>query len=101
MGQYDESQGGKMYLVENTDDVERLDVSYPDSLSYVTQTTLSVDDTARVIDALRTRFPAIQGPRKDDICYATQNRQDAVRDWQTDLTWYWWSVRPIAQIPIA
>lgn len=79
MGQYDDSAGGKIYLVENEDDVEKLQVGNPDNLSFVTQTTLSMDDTARVIDALRKRFPDIQGPRKDDICYATQNRQDAVK----------------------
>ena len=70
---------GGMYLVESEADVARLVVQRPDDLAYVTQTTLSVDDTARVIAALRARFPAIRGPRKDDICYATQNRQDAVR----------------------
>ncbi|MGD2075624.1 MAG: 4-hydroxy-3-methylbut-2-enyl diphosphate reductase [Gammaproteobacteria bacterium] len=80
MGQYDDSAGGRMYLVEDIDDVQRLEVMHPERLSYVTQTTLSMDDTARVIDALRARFPAIEGPRKDDICYATQNRQDAVRE---------------------
>jgi 4-hydroxy-3-methylbut-2-enyl diphosphate reductase len=80
MGQYDSAAGGRMYLVENCQDVTRLDVQHPDRLSYVTQTTLSMDDTARIIDALRKRFPAIEGPRKDDICYATQNRQDAVRE---------------------
>ncbi|HHH45263.1 MAG TPA: 4-hydroxy-3-methylbut-2-enyl diphosphate reductase [Gammaproteobacteria bacterium] len=80
MGQYDAANGGAMYLVETAADVEALSVRDPGRLSYVTQTTLSVDDTARVIDALRARFPAIQGPRKDDICYATQNRQDAVRE---------------------
>ncbi len=79
MGQYDDSRGGHIYLVEDTDDVAKLQVQDPDHLSYVTQTTLSVDDTARVIDALRARFPNIRGPRKDDICYATQNRQDAVK----------------------
>ncbi len=79
MGQYDESCGGRMYLVETPEDVWRLPVKQPDELAYVTQTTLSVDDTARVIAALRERFPRIQGPKKDDICYATQNRQDAVR----------------------
>lgn len=79
MGQYDTSQGGQMYLVEGTEDVERLQVRNPDEIAFVTQTTLSMDDTASVIDALRARFPKIQGPRKDDICYATQNRQDAVR----------------------
>jgi 4-hydroxy-3-methylbut-2-enyl diphosphate reductase len=80
MGQYDNSAGGRMYLVEDLADVQQLEVMRPHKLSYVTQTTLSMDDTARVIAALRARFPAIQGPRKDDICYATQNRQDAVRE---------------------
>lgn len=80
MGQYDDSAGGHMYLVENTSDVQSLAVENAERLSYVTQTTLSVDDTARVIASLRARFPAIEGPRKDDICYATQNRQDAVRE---------------------
>ncbi|MCY4357974.1 MAG: 4-hydroxy-3-methylbut-2-enyl diphosphate reductase [Gammaproteobacteria bacterium] len=79
MGQYDESNGGKMYLVESVEDVENLQVMSPESLSYVTQTTLSMDDTSRIIDALREKFPAIQGPHKQDICYATQNRQDAVK----------------------
>ncbi|MGB1090570.1 MAG: 4-hydroxy-3-methylbut-2-enyl diphosphate reductase [Oceanobacter sp.] len=79
MGQYDHSRGGDIYLVENTQDVENLSVRDPGNLSYVTQTTLSMDDTAVVIEALRARFPQIQGPRKDDICYATQNRQDAVK----------------------
>ena len=79
MGQYDRGQGGAMYLVETPADVTALPVRHPDDIAFVTQTTLSVDDTARVIDALRERFPAIQGPRKDDICYATQNRQDAVK----------------------
>ncbi len=68
-----------MYLVETLEDVARLAVAYPQQLSYVTQTTLSVDDAGVVIEALRQRFPAIQGPKKDDICYATQNRQDAVK----------------------
>jgi 4-hydroxy-3-methylbut-2-enyl diphosphate reductase len=79
MGQYDRSNGGDIYLVENEADVARLEVKDPEHLSYVTQTTLSMDDTARVIDALREKFPNIEGPRKDDICYATQNRQDAVK----------------------
>lgn len=79
MGQYDTQFGGQIYLVENEDDVANLTVNNPHELAFVTQTTLSVDDTARVIDALRAKFPAIQGPRKDDICYATQNRQDAVK----------------------
>ena len=68
-----------MYLVETVQDVARLEVRDPDRLAYVTQTTLSVDDAATVVDALRARFPTIAGPKKDDICYATQNRQDAVK----------------------
>ncbi|HRM14585.1 MAG TPA: 4-hydroxy-3-methylbut-2-enyl diphosphate reductase [Acinetobacter parvus] len=80
MGQYDKSGGGKIYLVEDEEDVEALVVEHPHKVAFVTQTTLSIDDTAKVIDALRTKFSKIQGPRKDDICYATQNRQDAVRD---------------------
>jgi len=79
MGQYDQRAGGQIYLVEDEQQVASLAVRNPDKLSYVTQTTLSMDDTARVIDALRRRFPRIRGPRKDDICYATQNRQDAVK----------------------
>ena len=79
MGQYDDSQGGHIYLVESVADVQTLVVEDPARLSYVTQTTLSLNDTARIIDALRERFPAIEGPRKKDICYATQNRQDAVK----------------------
>jgi 4-hydroxy-3-methylbut-2-enyl diphosphate reductase len=80
MGQYDESLGGQMYLVETVEDVMALELRDPTELAYVTQTTLSVDDTAWIVAALRERFPAIQGPRKDDICYATQNRQDAVKE---------------------
>jgi 4-hydroxy-3-methylbut-2-enyl diphosphate reductase len=68
-----------MFLVETVDDVAALDVRDPAALAYVTQTTLSVDDAARIVDALRARFPQIRGPKKDDICYATQNRQDAVK----------------------
>ena len=79
MGQY-ASEAGGMYLVETPEDVEKLIVQDPNNLHYVSQTTLSVDETADVIDELRRVFPKIQGPRKDDICYATQNRQDAVRD---------------------
>lgn len=79
MGQYDASNGGAIYLVEDEDDVATLQVRDPDNLAFVTQTTLSMDDTSKVIDALRARFPNIGGPRKDDICYATQNRQDAVK----------------------
>jgi len=80
MGQYDKSKGGEIYLVEDEDDVEALVVKHPEKVAFVTQTTLSIDDTAKVIDALRKKYPMIMGPRKDDICYATQNRQDAVRD---------------------
>ncbi|HED19238.1 MAG TPA: 4-hydroxy-3-methylbut-2-enyl diphosphate reductase, partial [Gammaproteobacteria bacterium] len=79
MGQYDESAGGSMYLVEDLDDVKHLVVRNPDHLGFVTQTTLSVDDSKKVVSALKARFPNIKGPHKDDICYATQNRQDAVR----------------------
>ncbi|HEX4939932.1 MAG TPA: 4-hydroxy-3-methylbut-2-enyl diphosphate reductase [Candidatus Kapabacteria bacterium] len=79
MGQYDKSFGGDIYLVETLADVPKLPVRNPAKLAYVTQTTLSVDDTAAIIDALRVQFPQIKGPRKDDICYATQNRQDAVK----------------------
>jgi len=79
MGQYDLSTGGKIYLVEDEADVQELEVEDPSNLAFVTQTTLSMDDTALVIDALRNKFPLIRGPRKDDICYATQNRQDAVK----------------------
>lgn len=79
MGQYRSREGGQIYLVENESDVAKLQVQHPENLAYVTQTTLSIDDTSRVINALRKRFPAIQGPKKDDICYATQNRQDAVK----------------------
>ena len=79
MGQYDLSTGGKIYLVEDEADVQELEVEDPANLAFVTQTTLSMDDTALVIDALRNKFPLIRGPRKDDICYATQNRQDAVK----------------------
>ena len=78
MGQYSNPEGG-MYLVESPDDVWKLTVKNEEKLSFMTQTTLSVDDTSDVIDALRKRFPKIVGPRKDDICYATTNRQEAVR----------------------
>jgi 4-hydroxy-3-methylbut-2-enyl diphosphate reductase len=81
MGQWKREAGtGQIYLVEDIEDVAALQVSQPDNLAYTTQTTLSVDDTRVVIEALKARFPAIQGPRNDDICYATQNRQDAVRE---------------------
>lgn len=79
MGQYLNQEGG-IYLVESVEDVAKIEVKDPQNLHYMSQTTLSVDDTADVIDALRQRFPDINGPRKDDICYATQNRQDAVRE---------------------
>ncbi|SDO26554.1 4-hydroxy-3-methylbut-2-enyl diphosphate reductase [Vreelandella arcis] len=84
MGRYDTSHGGRIYLVEDEHDAANLDVNDPSQLAFVTQTTLSMDDTAKVIDALRDKFPEIQGPRKDDICYATQNRQDAVRELAAD-----------------
>lgn len=80
MGQYDASNGGAIYLVEDEADVAALEVRNPEALHFVTQTTLSMDDTSKVIDALRSKFPHIQGPRKNDICYATQNRQDAVKE---------------------
>ncbi|GHH51352.1 MULTISPECIES: 4-hydroxy-3-methylbut-2-enyl diphosphate reductase [Gammaproteobacteria] len=81
MGQWNREAGaGRIYLVEDIDDVAALDVAQPENLAYTTQTTLSVDDTRGIIEALRERFPAMQGPKNDDICYATQNRQDAVRE---------------------
>jgi 4-hydroxy-3-methylbut-2-enyl diphosphate reductase len=80
LGQYDAEQGGNIYLVETIEDIEQLEVNSPQSLAYVTQTTLSVDDTRLIIDKLRQKYPDIKGPRNDDICYATQNRQDAVRE---------------------
>ncbi|CDF86117.1 4-hydroxy-3-methylbut-2-enyl diphosphate reductase [Pseudomonas knackmussii B13] len=80
MGQYDNANGGDIYLVEDEEDVAALEVRNPEALHFVTQTTLSMDDTSKVIDALRAKFPHIKGPRKNDICYATQNRQDAVKD---------------------
>jgi len=81
MGQWQREAGsGSIYLIENEADVAALTVSQPDNLAYTSQTTLSVDDTRSVIAALKARFPAIRGPKNDDICYATQNRQDAVRD---------------------
>lgn len=78
MGQYDNPDGG-IYLIETLDDIDKLALKDAEHCAYITQTTLSVDDTRKMIDALRQKFPKIQGPRKDDICYATQNRQDAVR----------------------
>ena len=81
MGQWSRERGtGQIYLVEDVEDVATLVIDQPENFAYTTQTTLSVDDTRSIIDALRTRFPAMQGPKNDDICYATQNRQDAVRD---------------------
>jgi 4-hydroxy-3-methylbut-2-enyl diphosphate reductase len=79
MGQFDETQGGRISLVEDVGDVGQLDVRDPSRVGVVTQTTLSVDDTADVLDALKARFPTLATPRKEDICYATQNRQDAVK----------------------
>lgn len=79
MGRFDTSFGGRIHLVEDVGDVATLDFGTDKELAFVTQTTLSMDDTAQVIDALKERFPKINAPRKDDICYATQNRQDAVK----------------------
>jgi 4-hydroxy-3-methylbut-2-enyl diphosphate reductase len=85
MGQWRAEAGqGHIYLVEDVADAMALDVAQPDKLAYTTQTTLSVDETRDVIAALQARFPALQGPRHDDICYATQNRQDAVRELAAD-----------------
>jgi 4-hydroxy-3-methylbut-2-enyl diphosphate reductase len=81
MGQWNRESGeGKIQLVEDIDDVATLELAQPQNVAYTTQTTLSVDDTRDIIAALKARFPAIQGPKNDDICYATQNRQDAVRE---------------------
>ena len=79
MGRFDASLGGRIHLVESVADVEHLAVRDPGRLAFVTQTTLSVDDTLQIVTALRTRFPTLATPRKEDICYATQNRQDAVK----------------------
>ncbi|HEY4972319.1 MAG TPA: 4-hydroxy-3-methylbut-2-enyl diphosphate reductase, partial [Steroidobacteraceae bacterium] len=79
MGRFDTSFGGQIFLVESIEDVERVAVRDPERLAFVTQTTLSVDDTALMVSALRERFPSLQAPRREDICYATQNRQDAVK----------------------
>jgi 4-hydroxy-3-methylbut-2-enyl diphosphate reductase len=85
MGQWSSEAGtGGIHLVEDLDDVATLEVGQPDNLAYTTQTTLSVDDTRGIIEALKVKFPGIQGPRNDDICYATQNRQDAVRQLTSD-----------------
>ena len=80
LGQYKQNSNSKIYLIETVEDIDQLEVKNPHALAYVTQTTLSVDDTKTIISALQDKFPDIQGPRKDDICYATQNRQDAVRE---------------------
>jgi len=80
LGQYKQNENSHIYLIETVSDVEHLQVKNQTALAYVTQTTLSVDDTKDIIDALRDKYPDIKGPRKDDICYATQNRQDAVRE---------------------
>ena len=80
IGQFDTSLGGSIYLVETVEDVQRVRVQNPANVAFVTQTTLSVDDTASIVEALRTRFPGLKTPVKEDICYATQNRQDAVKD---------------------
>lgn len=79
MGQFDTGPGGRIILVESVEDVAALEIKDPDRLAFVTQTTLSVDDTAVIVDALRARFPRLKAPVKEDICYATQNRQDAVK----------------------
>jgi 4-hydroxy-3-methylbut-2-enyl diphosphate reductase len=80
LGQYKKNPDSDIYLIETVEDVAQLQVNNPQTLAYVTQTTLSVDDTKNIIDALRNKFPDISGPKKDDICYATQNRQDSVRE---------------------
>jgi 4-hydroxy-3-methylbut-2-enyl diphosphate reductase len=80
IGQFDTSHGGAIYLVQTVDDVAALEVRNPDHVAFVTQTTLSVDDTASIVDALRQKYPGLKAPIKEDICYATQNRQDAVKD---------------------
>ncbi len=79
MGRYDTSFGGKIHLVEDEKDVAKLDIQDPSNLAFVTQTTLSMDDTANVVKALKAKYPQVNSPRNDDICYATQNRQDAVK----------------------
>jgi 4-hydroxy-3-methylbut-2-enyl diphosphate reductase len=80
MGRFDTSHGGHMHLIENVEQAQNLEVRDPERLAFVTQTTLSVDDTAAIVNALRARFPALASPRREDICYATQNRQDAVKE---------------------
>ena len=79
MGRFDDSFGGRIHLVESVADIQKLEIRDPERLAFVTQTTLSVDDTTEIVAALRARFPALATPRKEDICYATQNRQDAVK----------------------
>ncbi|MGA2364684.1 MAG: 4-hydroxy-3-methylbut-2-enyl diphosphate reductase [Steroidobacteraceae bacterium] len=79
IGRFDTSFGGSITLIQDIDDISRLQVRDPQRLAFVTQTTLSVDDTATIVEALRARFPSVQAPRREDICYATQNRQDAVK----------------------
>ncbi len=79
MGQFDDSFGGSIHLVESVEDVSELEIANPMNLAYVTQTTLSIDDTQAIMDSLKTRFPEIHGPKTNDICYATQNRQDSVK----------------------
>jgi 4-hydroxy-3-methylbut-2-enyl diphosphate reductase len=80
MGRFDTAHGGHMHLIENVEQAARLEVRNPEKLAFVTQTTLSVDDTAAIVNALRERFPTLASPRREDICYATQNRQDAVKE---------------------
>jgi 4-hydroxy-3-methylbut-2-en-1-yl diphosphate reductase len=80
MGRFDDANGGHMHLIENVQQARELEVRDPERLAFVTQTTLSVDDTAAIVNALRERFPALASPRREDICYATQNRQDAVKE---------------------
>jgi 4-hydroxy-3-methylbut-2-enyl diphosphate reductase len=80
MGQYDKSFGGDIYRVDSPEDIKNLQVNNENKIGFVTQTTLSMDDTAIIIDSLRERFPNIEGPKKDDICYATQNRQDSLKE---------------------
>ncbi|SUC03529.1 4-hydroxy-3-methylbut-2-enyl diphosphate reductase [Pasteurella canis] len=86
MGQYDNQEGG-IFLVESVEDIAKLNLKNDEDLTFMTQTTLSIDDTSEVIEALKQKYPAIQGPRKNDICYATTNRQQAVRELaqQSDL----------------
>jgi 4-hydroxy-3-methylbut-2-enyl diphosphate reductase len=80
MGRFDTGNGGRMHLIENVEQARRLEVRSPETLAFVTQTTLSVDDTAAIVSALRERFSTLASPRREDICYATQNRQDAVKE---------------------